>query len=277
MHGIGWTAWRTAALGLAAATLAASASPAAAAIACAGPVAATGTLGAVVVAPGTGRPVAAVVADTVTENRKGPAGAVLAGVLVPTSASPAARAAIAAAVAEIAPGPVSIHAERPRLDRRGRIAGAVETADGRYLQAELIARGLAVADGEDGPCAAERAAAERNARAARRGLWADGSLPRAAAKPVADLPDFLIVAGTVRSVGKSGRTTYLNFGHRYSDDLTVRLTSAVAEGLSARGLAPETLSGRRVILRGWAEPRDGVDIALASPAALELEDGSTAR
>ncbi len=273
MHRMGWTARLSAALGLAAVTLASAPRPASAAIACAGPVVATGHLGPLALPAGSARPSAPLVTDA----GRGPAGVVLDGVILPASAGSGDRTALAAAVVELAAGPIAVHAERLRKDRRGRVAGAIETADGRDLQVELLSRGLVVADGEETPCGRERAAAERAAREAGRGLWAAGRLPRPADEAAADLPDFLIATGTVLSVGKRGRTTYLNFGRRYAEDLTVRVSGPVAEGLAGRGLAVESLAGRRVTVRGWAEPRNGVDVALASPAALEIDEGSRAR
>lgn len=256
-----------------AALLACAASASAGPADCAGGVVATGRLVSVAALGGTGRPVATL-ADTA---RSGPRAVVLAGILIPGNGR-------AKALSTAAPGfvsaPVSIRAADVRTDRRGRVVGAVETDDGRYLQADILARGLAVSDGEPGPCAAVLAAAEQTARSAGRGLWSkDGGLPRSADRPVDGLPDFIVMSGMVRSVGKTGRTTYLNFGVRFADDATVRIGPRVAADLEAAGIAVASLAGRQVTVRGWAEARNGVDIALASATALIVDDvdGSRSR
>lgn len=274
MGRIGSTGQRVATGGvMVAAVLACAASASAGPADCAGPVVATGRLGALAVHGGTGRPMA----PLATAAPSGPQAVVLAGILIPATGG---AKTLSTTLPGVASGAVSIRAADVRTDRRGRIGGAVETGDGRYLQADLLSRGLAVSDGEAGPCAAVLAAAEQAARLAKRGLWSkDGGLPRSADGAVDGLPDFIVMSGTVRSVGKSGRTTYLNFGARFADDATVRIGPGVAAELEAAGTAVASLAGRQVTVRGWAEARNGIDIALASATALTLDemDGSRSR
>lgn len=209
----------------------------------------------------------------------GPTGAALEGVLLPADARPADRAALAAALAALDGRAVVVHGARARLDRRGRVVGAVAVEGDGLLQARLLATGLVLFDGADNPCAAVLAAAEAGARRDRIGLWSDPARPREAAAPVAaaGLPDFAILAGRVKSVGKSGRTTYLNFGDRFAEDLTVRLAEGVVAALRGAGTDVDGLAGRRVLVRGWAVPRAGIDVALASAAALAPDDGGRDR
>ncbi|WP_208112192.1 thermonuclease family protein [Oharaeibacter diazotrophicus] len=202
----------------------------------------------------------------------GPTGAALEGVLLPADARPADRTALAAALAALAGRAVVVHGATARLDRRGRIVGAVSVDGHGHLQARLLAAGLVLFDGAESPCATALAAAEAGARRERIGLWSDPARPRAAAAPAVGLPDFAILSGRVKSVGKSGRTTYLNFGDRFAEDLTVRVAERVVAALRGAGTDVDGLAGRRVLVRGWASPRAGIDVALASAAALVPDD-----
>lgn len=74
----------------------------------------------------------------------------------------------------------------------------------------------------------------------------------------------------VLSVGKAGRTTYLNFGPRFRTDATVRIGAKAAAELAAAGRAPDTLAGRVIEVRGWAERHDGLDLRLSGAAALSV-------
>lgn len=143
------------------------------------------------------------------------------------------------------------------------------------LQNLLVSRGLALVDGKiGGPCRNTLLAAEREARDARRGLWA---APGAVALP-AEAPEkilrrrghFALVEGTVLSVGHGAATVYLNFGRRWSQDVTVTIARRIAKRLAAAGLDPDRLAGRRVAVRGIVETWGGPRIEVLRPEQIAI-------
>ena len=111
-------------------------------------------------------------------------------------------------------------------DRDGASAAAGEE---RSAQVALLAQGHArvAARVGDAACAAAFLAAERAARAAGLGLWADPYyFIRTAENPgevLAERGRFTVVEGKVLSVRESGGTIYVNFGRRWSEDFTVTI------------------------------------------------------
>lgn len=182
-------------------------------------------------------------------------------------------------------GPVRLDAAAPRLDRHGRRLSRVALADGSDLGERLVAAGVALVGAApraepDGPCRRRLLAAEAAARAARRGLWADGTFAvDDAADPAltARAGRYALVEGRVASLGKAGRTRYLNFGQRWSLDFTA--TIAESEGAWPRGwgIGPAALEGSRVRVRGWLEADDGGLVRLGRPEDLERLDGPAQR
>src|SRR6266571_2762914 len=84
----------------------------------------------------------------------------------------------------------------------------------------LLRRGEALVSTEMAhkDCAAELAAAEADARQAKRGTWADPAAIKNAESPgdiLAGIGRFTVVEGRVLSVRQAGATTYLNFGRNW--------------------------------------------------------------
>jgi len=125
------------------------------------------------------------------------------------------------------------------------------------------------------PCATRFLAAEAGARAEKRGIWRQSRIWTNLNAAATGLPDFVLGRGRVASIGRSGRTTYINFGGNFRTDATVRLREAMTSALVAAGQPPESLSGRVIEVRGWANRRDGLDMELESPLALRLPDGAS--
>ena len=165
-------------------------------------------------------------------------------------------------------------------DRYGRLTGyAFLARDGaeRWVERELIAMGQAmVAARADVACAAELLTAERSARAARRGLWADPYYAMKQAENPGDIlarrGRFAIVEGKVLSVRESGGLIYINFGRRWSQDFAVTILKRNQRTFTAAGLEPDKLAGRRIRVRGWIEERGGPRVEAASPAQIEVAE-----
>ena len=157
-------------------------------------------------------------------------------------------------------------------DRHGRHPVLLYSGDG-LVQADLVARGLAVAypAGQHLPCANRLFAAERLARADKAGFWA---LPLGWIAP--PRPDaftgrmsvFTILEGRVVSVGKRKSRTYLNFGGRWSSDVTVEIPARQRELLGGDG-ALDALSGKRIRVRGFPTEKSGPMFEVRQPWQIE--------
>jgi endonuclease YncB( thermonuclease family) len=166
-------------------------------------------------------------------------------------------------------------------DRYGRRLGLVAPAGdepGPLLQQALLSGGLAVASSEPLPpgCGAEFLAAERTARTAHLGVWADPRYLIVRAEQPATVATargrFALVEGKVLSVRDRGATIYVNFGRRWSEDFTVTIAKRNERSFIAAGIGPKSLAGRRVLIRGWIDERGGPWIEAVRPEQIEFAD-----
>jgi micrococcal nuclease len=165
-----------------------------------------------------------------------------------------------------------LHFERPRQDRYGRQLAHVVTEDGTWLQAHLVAAGLARVE-----IAADTAThapillrLEAEARDGKRGLWAH-ALFRVIAPHEAGrrLGTFQLIEGMAQAVaGKRPATRFaLASG---GTALVVSLAPAVRNQWRLNGRDPAALLGRRLRVRGWIRWQDGAVIDVTHPAQIEV-------
>jgi hypothetical protein len=197
----------------------------------------------------------------------------LAGVVIPASARQGQRREIVDQLRAMLERPVQLRLLDKTADRRGRRSVDLISDDGP-IAVRLAATGLVVASGTS--CSAAALAAEAQARRQKRGLWQDAAFLHNANRADMDLPDFAIMTGYVLSVGRSGRTTYLNFGTHFRRDVTVRLPDAMRLVLEAGGRDVEAFAGQQVEVRGFWMAHDGPELVLQHVEALQLP-ASTAR
>ena len=198
-------------------------------------------------------------------------GLVVPGDLAPAPDGPERVAAARRRLEElVAAGPLELEALGE--DRLGRVLAQVRTADGRLVQRELVAAGLAWAfpDGLDRASAGELLAAEAEARAARRGLWAEPSLAVQNADRVTAEPlRFAVVEGRVARIGRSEAFGYLDFGAGRRD-FTVRIPAAALANFRRAGLEPDRLAGRRLRVRGWLFEAGGAMMEVEEALHIEV-------
>ena len=115
-------------------------------------------------------------------------------------------------------------------DRYGRLVTFVYAENTEQsAQQAMVAQGQARVSGRIGnkACADVLLGAEKVARKARRGLWADPNFaplrPENLTRIGAARGQFALVEGKVLSVRESGATIYLNFGRRWTKDFTVTI------------------------------------------------------
>ncbi len=166
-----------------------------------------------------------------------------------------------------------------RRDRYGRLLGHLFTShDGprQWIEGELLGRGLARAAAlpDDGSCLAELMAHERLARTDVSGVW---RLRLYAPKPALQVAvlsgarsSFQIVRGRVVSVERTKGAAYLNFGHDWRSDFTVRIPRSVLRRDEAWAKALDALKDHTIEVRGWIVRRNGPMITLAHPAELAV-------
>lgn len=199
----------------------------------------------------------------------------LLGIVVPgdLSPAPAERAHAAQRRLEdlVTAGPLEL--EIRGEDRLGRVLARVWDAEGRLLQHELVAAGLAWAfpEGLDRESARALLAAEAEAREARRGLWADPDLAvQDATRIAADPLRFAVVEGRVARVGRSEAFTWLDFGEGRRRDFTVRIPAAARRSFRRAGLDPDQLAGRRLRVRGWLFASGGAMMEVEEAVHVEV-------
>jgi endonuclease YncB( thermonuclease family) len=162
-------------------------------------------------------------------------------------------------------------------DRYGRVVAFAFAGDTtQSLQEVLLEQGQARVSARVGgkACADGLLRLEREARAARRGLWADPNFAPLAAENLprlrAEGGRFVLVEGKVLSVRESGATVYFNFGRRWTRDFSVILLRRHKPAFTAAGLDPKALEGRRIRVRGWLEQRAGPVIEASAPEQIEF-------
>jgi len=146
----------------------------------------------------------------------------------------------------------------------------------RWVQGHLLEHGFARAHTVAGnlACGQQLLAAERPAREARRGLWAEAAYQiREANKPTELLryrTTFQIIEGKVVRVAEARGTIYLNFDRNWRQGFAVSLRRADRQLLGAHAGDLKGLEGRSVRVRGWIEQRGGPVIDLSSGGDIEV-------
>jgi endonuclease YncB( thermonuclease family) len=166
---------------------------------------------------------------------------------------------------------VRLTSEEP--DRYGQYPALI-AAGSELLQESIAGEGLAVAyaGGSPLPCFDRILAAEDAARRSMRGFWQGTALPRANPDALqARIRHFTIFEGEVLSVGHRGRRSYLDFGRRWSEDVTVEVEASDREHFGGEaGL--NALVGHTVRVRGFLQAKAGPMMAIRSTMQLEVLD-----
>lgn len=151
-------------------------------------------------------------------------------------------------------------------DRHGRLLTHVALTDGTDVQRTLLREGLVwcVAIPPNTERAEAYCAAEREARAQGRGVWAEAAYaPTAAARLTPRHTGFRLVRGTVARIGHSRYAVYLDLHPHFTIQIP---RQAWAEIRQRHG----DLQGRPLVARGWVtEYKNGLRLRLAHPAMIE--------
>lgn len=173
------------------------------------------------------------------------------------------------------PVAVRVHPVGDARDRYGDRRVHLEVDGAGWLQARLVAEGLAVVrpSPAGSACVADLLAIEAEARRRGRGIWETGAIgPWSAtdAALAARAGRYALVEGRVVSHGRSRRVAYLNFGEDWSRDFTVLVRKTDLETWPEAARDLERFVGRRVRARGTLEAWNGALIRAEHPAQIEI-------
>lgn len=166
-----------------------------------------------------------------------------------------------------------------RRDRHERYLAQVLVKDGErslWLQAHLVGAGHARAYSLSGRRACARALQkeETAAREQKAGLWRgrgykvwDSTDTDALLKRVGS---FQAVEGTVDSVGRTRKWTFLNFTSDWRTDFTVAVEARYRRAFEGSDIDLPMLEGRRVRVRGWLERWNGPVVKATHPEQIEM-------
>lgn len=188
---------------------------------------------------------------------------------------PLAREARAALAAMVNGHTLRIEPGREPHDRHGRLLAHLYTDDGRHVETELVRRGLAwlIALPPNVDHVHALTAAEAEARAARRGVWAEPVyLPRAAETLTPSDSGFRFVSATVRAVDDRRHAYYVELAPRVLMIIPRQEWRGYFAGQAGHGRHPRALVGRRVTVRGWFTARgDELRVRVGHPAMLAFQ------
>lgn len=172
-----------------------------------------------------------------------------------------------------------------RVDRYGRFLGHAVWSDGgqtQWVQRQLLERGMARAFTQNGnrACARELLAAERGARAAGRGLWAQTAYQvRRASDPLLlqrYRTTFQVIEGPVVSVASVRGVIYLNFAADWRRGFSASLRRRDRSLLGIYADDPSRLEGKSVRVRGWVRQRRSLGIDVSQAGDIEVIEPASA-
>jgi micrococcal nuclease len=163
--------------------------------------------------------------------------------------------------------------EGQALDRYRRLIAQVHDENGRWLQGEMVARGMARVHSlpDNRSRLTELLLAEAAARAGARGIWVDPFYRvRSPNEAEGDIDSFQIVEGVVIDLARVRDRIYLNFGPDWRTDFTVSIETRLLDAFEEAELDPMDLQGRTIRVRGWIESRNGPFIEATHPEQIEV-------
>ncbi|PHS27296.1 MAG: nuclease (SNase) [Robiginitomaculum sp.] len=166
----------------------------------------------------------------------------------------------------------------PAPDKFGRLKAQVfaqdlATSPPVWIQSEMIKHGFARVHTwrDDKTHAAALLALEIEARAKRRGLWAEDYYAVRDAQSIgASIGSFQIVQGRIVDAAIVRKRVYLNFGADWRNDFTISIAPKDAKRFERAGINLAGLSGARVRARGLIRSQNGAILYIDHPEALEI-------
>lgn len=161
------------------------------------------------------------------------------------------------------------------VDRWGRTLAHLERDDGLWVQGEMLRLGWArvYTFPDNRALAANMLALEREARAAKLGIWGHPYYAIVAPERAGRVVNtFQLVEGTVMDAAEVKGRIYLNFGADWKTDFTVLVPAKVRRTLARQGMDAAGFKGTKIRVRGWLKDYNGPMIEMTHPEQLELPD-----
>jgi micrococcal nuclease len=169
--------------------------------------------------------------------------------------------------------PVTLHYGGAREDRYGRLLAHLTDETGTlWAQGEMLKAGLArvYSFADNRAVVADMLALEREARAARRGIWREPYYRiRKPEETSRDIETFQIVEGRVLQAAMTRDRAYLNFGPDYRTDFTVTIARRDLK-LFGRAFDAKAFEGKTIRVRGWVRSLNGPMIEATHPEQIEV-------
>ena len=160
-----------------------------------------------------------------------------------------------------------------RVDRYDRRLAHLHDENGRWIQGDLLRRGLArvYSFRDNRSLIADMLTLEREARRADRGIWSHAFYRvRSVAETPRHLDSFQLVEGRVLAAAEVRRRVYLNFGEDWRTDFTVTVSPRDRRRFRRPPFDLLALKDRRIRVRGWLYRRNGPMIDVTHPEQIEL-------
>ena len=150
----------------------------------------------------------------------------------------------------------------------------MERDDGLWVQASLINRGLAISFPSAFTYEMSRILLdyEQDARAEKRGLWAEEMTVLTAETVKEHINSFQIVEGKSYSASSKNNTIYINFTRDWKSDFTIRIKKEHRIEFSRSGMNPLKLGGKTIRIRGYVEDYNGPMMTATHPSQIEVLD-----
>jgi micrococcal nuclease len=158
-------------------------------------------------------------------------------------------------------------------DVNNRLLAHLHDDDGRWIQGELLSRGMArvYSFPDNVALVAKMLALEQDARAAKRGIWSDPYYRvRGISEMRQSMNTFQLVEARVERVNVFGGRTYLGFGPADAADFSVVILPADPTAFANAGFIPRQFVGRTVRLRGWVKGERQPVIEITHPEQIEI-------
>ncbi len=160
-----------------------------------------------------------------------------------------------------------------RKDRHGRWLANLFTETEGWIQGAILEAGMArvYSFRDNRALIPEMLAAERAARAKRRGIWGHEFYRiRTEAETGRFLDSFQLVEARVEKVAVVRGRLFLNFGADWRRDFTVSFRSRDRARLDKAGFDYRGLAGRRIRVRGWLKRWNGPMIEATHAEQIEV-------
>jgi endonuclease YncB( thermonuclease family) len=158
-------------------------------------------------------------------------------------------------------------------DRHGRkLAHLYDEARDLWVQGWLLREGWArvYSFPDNRALIGEMLAAEREARAAGRGIWGHPFYAVRTPESVGrDVNSFQVVEGCAAAVAEAGQRLYVNFGADWRTDFTVSVDDRDRRRVGGFDWLIDAAPPPCIRVRGWVKPRNGPMIEVTHPEQIE--------